>query len=465
MMIRKAIIMGTLCLMTLPVASQEEIVKGVKVDNYSIERNGNYVSLDMTLDVSNLKIKRNKAVVLTPCIYSGNDSLHLKSIGIYGRKRYYHYLRNNGAAMISGDDEMTLRKGSMPSIIEYHDIVPFEAWMGTSEEQLHRYLYGCCNHIIEEQVGELGILMEPDLIYIRPEAEIKTRTLEGSAFIDFPINKTVIEPTYRNNKTELSKIDETINSVKSDADFTINGITLKGYASPEGSYKHNEELSIGRVNALKDYVQKLHFFSSSDITTANEPENWEGLKKYVETSNLEHKAEILEMIDSRLEPDAKEAKIKATYPGEYKHLLQNCYPALRRTDYKVNYTIREFSDIDEIRQIIKTTPSKLSLNELYLVAQTLETGSDEFNDIFLLAAHLYPDDEVANLNAANVALKDKNFEDAENYLSKAGSRAEAEYARGVLAFMQGDLTSAIEYMQKASDNGIIEARHMLESLK
>ncbi len=201
------------CLMANSAFSQDEIVTGVKVDNYTLERNGKFMSLDMTLDVSNLKVKRNKAVLLTPCIYSGSDSLHLKSIGIYGRKRYYHYLRNNGTAMISGEGEMTYRKGSMPSIIEYHDIVPYETWMGTSREKLHRYLYGCCNQILEEQVGELGIWMEPDLIYIRPKVEPKTRALEGTAFIDFPVNKTVIEPTFRNNKTELTKIDETINSV------------------------------------------------------------------------------------------------------------------------------------------------------------------------------------------------------------------------------------------------------------
>ncbi|MCD8211359.1 MAG: DUF3868 domain-containing protein [Prevotella sp.] len=453
------------CLMANSAFSQNEIVTGVKVDNYTLERNGKFISLDMTLDVSNLKVKRNKAVLLTPCIYSGSDSLHLKSIGIYGRKRYYHYLRNNGTAMLSGDNEMTYRKGNMPSIIEYHDIVPYETWMGTSKEKLHRYLYGCCNQIIEEQVGELGIWMEPNLIYIRPEVEPKTRALEGSAFIDFPLDKTTIHPEYHNNTAELAKISATIDSIGGDCDFTINDISLKGYASPEGPYKHNVDLSIERVNALKTYIQKLHSFSSDEISIANEPEDWEGLKKYVETSNLEHKAEILEMIDSNLEPDAKEAKIKATYPSEYNYLLKNCYPELRRTDYKVNYTIREFSDIDEIKNMYNTFPNKLSLSELYQLAETYEPGSDEYNEIFALAAKLYPDDEVANLNAANVALKNKDIETAKNHLSKAGSSSEAEYARGVLAYMQGNLTSAIEYMQKASDNGIMEAKHMLDSLK
>ncbi len=453
------------CLMANSAFSQDEIVTGVKVDNYSLERNGNYVSLDMTLDVSNLKVKRNKAVLLTPCIYSGSDSLHLKSIGIYGRKRYYYYLRNNGTAMISGDNEMTYRKGNMPSTIEYHDVVPFEAWMGTSSEQLHRYLYGCCNNILAIETGRLGKLIEPELIYISPEAEIKTRALEGSAFIDFPLNKTTINPEYRSNAEELAKIRATIDSIGGDCDFTINGIDLKGYASPEGPYKHNVDLSIGRVNALKDYIQKLYSFSSDEISTANEPEDWEGLRRYVESSDLEHKAEILEMIDSDMEPDAKDAKIKATYPSEYNYLLKNCYPALRHTDYKVHYTVREFRDIDEIKQIIETSPEKLCVNELYLVAQTYEPGSDEYNEIYALAARLYPDDETANLNAANVALKDKDFEAAESYLSKAGSSGEAEYARGVYYYLNGNSSAAKEHLQDAAGKGISQAANLLEVIK
>ena len=61
------------------------------------------------------------------------------------------------------------------------------------------------------------------------------------------------------------------------------------------------------------------------IVTEYEPEDWKGLRQYVEKSNLVHRSEILGMIDSRLDPDAKEAKIKRTYPEEYRFLLQNCY--------------------------------------------------------------------------------------------------------------------------------------------
>jgi hypothetical protein len=38
---------------------------------------------------------------------------------------------------------------------------------------------------------------------------------------------------------------------------------------------------------------------------------------------------------------------------------------------------------------------------MYLVAQTYEPGSPEFNEVFDIAVRLFPDDETANLNAAS----------------------------------------------------------------
>ena len=63
-------------------------------------------------------------------------------------------------------------------------------------------------------------------------------------------------------------------------------------------------------------------------------------------------------------------------------MLQTYYPALRHTDYRIEYNIRTYSDVNEIRRIMKEQPQKLSLNEFYLLAQDCQPGSEEFNDVF-----------------------------------------------------------------------------------
>lgn len=243
----------------------------------------------------------------------------------------------------------------------------------------------------------------------------------------------MIYPDYRRNTVELGKIQATIDSVRNDRDVTIMSVWLKGFASPESPYKHNTELAIGRTAALKKHIGQLYHFADSIIRTDYEPEDWEGLRRYVEQSNINHRKEILSLIDSDMEPDAKEAKIKRTYPKEYRFMLQHFYPALRHTDYRIDYNIRTFSDVEEIKRIMAEQPQKLSQNEFYLVAGKYEPGTDEFTDVFETAVRMFPNDEVANLNAANAAIRRDDFATARRYLDKAGDSAEAVYARGALA--------------------------------
>lgn len=161
----------------------------------------------------------------------------------------------------------------------------------------------------------------------------------------------------------------------------------------------------GRTEALKRHILQLYDFADSLIVTDHEPEDWAGLRRYVENSNISHRVEILDLIDSDMEPDAKEARIRHAYPEEYRFLLQHCYPALRHTDYLINYTIRSYTDVDETRRMLRTSPGKLSLNEIFMAARTMPPGSDEFAEAFRIAAVLYPDDPTANLNAANAAMR------------------------------------------------------------
>lgn len=445
----------------------QTIVEGVSVDGFKTERNGQYIAVGMNLNLSDLDVDGNRAVLLTPRLVNGKDSLNLPSVGIYGRRRYYFYVRN-GESMLTGKDEKSYRVSQKPDNIAYNEVFPYEAWMNGATLSLHRSDYGCCNTLLSEQDGLLGRHAEaffPELVYMRPEAErVKSRSLEGSAYIDFPVNQTTIYPDYRHNTVELGKIRATIDSVRNDRDVTITQVWLKGYASPESPYVHNEELAVGRTEALKRYIRQLYHFDDDVIATDYEPEDWAGLRRYVVQSDIDHKKEILAIIDSDREPDAKEWKIKSTYPEEYRFLLQNCYPALRHTDYRIAYTIRGYSDVKEIERILNTRPQNLSLNEFYLVAQQYEPGTEEFTEVFETAVRMFPTDETANLNAANAAMRRGDNAAAERYLAKAGDSPEAVYARGALAIRTEDYDTARRYLDEAKALGVRQASVTLEEL-
>lgn len=456
------------------VAAQQtvEALEGIGIDNVTLTRDGKYLTVSMTLDMSDLDVKGNRAVLITPLLQDDDHNKPLKAIGVYSRSRYYHYARTDRENMLSGPDELTYRAGRLPDTLHYETIVAYERWMDGAGLDLMREEYGCCRELKDEQLLTAAVFHDqpaefmPLAAYVQPQVEpVKMRALSGTAYIDFPVNRTDIRPDYRNNRSELDKILATIDSVRTDADIRITSLSIKGYASPEGSYALNTRLAAGRTEALKQYVSQLYKFDDDFIRTESEPEDWDGLRRFVENSDLQHRDEILALIDSNREPDNKEWKLKSTYPDEYRYLLQHCYPALRHSDYRIEYVVRGFSDIDEIRRLMHSSPQKLSLQELFLAAQQCEPGSDEFNEVFEIAVRMYPDDPIANLNAANTALRRRDVPTARRYLSKAGQTPQATYARGICALLKADYDEARALLTQARAEGVTQAAQALTELE
>lgn len=440
-------------------------ISPVGMDSINFDRHGDYMVLDMLLDLKPTEVESPRAQILTPLIVSeAGDTIELPSVGVYGRQRYIQYLRN-GRHPLGAQNEDIFRSSERPSALPYHASVAFQEWMTNSQLLMRRSLYGCADCLIDKRIDGVTKYFVPDetipeIVYIQAqETGAKIETLEGVAYIDFIVNKTNIEPTYRRNPQELQKIQATIDTVLNDKDVTIKGVWLKGYASPESPYNHNKDLAIGRTAALKKYIGQLYNFPDNIITTAFEPEDWEGLRKLVVNSNINNKDGILALIDSDMKPDAKEAKIKKTYPTVYKFMLQNFYPALRHTDYRITYEVKRFDDLDKIREVMRTKPNRLSLQEFFLLGNAAEPGSEEFNNVYETAVRMYPDNPTANINAANAALQRQDYTTAEQYLNRAGDSPEAVYARGSLAFIKGDYDKAEELMKQV--NSMPEAQKTL----
>lgn len=464
-MIRNILIIGlSLLVSALHAETSDGIAQQVR-----ISRSGDFMLIEMDLDLSQVDVRRDEAVLLTPRLTKGDEEKTLPEVGIYGRRRYIYYERN-GLLPANGSESLAIKEADKPASHHYRTVVDYEPWMDGAELRLACETFGCCQEVLSGDEAVLASYNEPKFVpqylYVQPEAEVvKTRSLSGSAFIDFPVSRTEIKPDYRNNSAELAKIRATIDSVRNDADIRITSLSIKGYASPEGSYESNGRLASGRTEALKEYVAGLYHFDDDIISTSYEAEDWAGLRKYVEQSSLTHRQEILDLIDSNREPDNKEYKIKKEYPEDYATLLRDCYPALRHSDYRVEYVIRSFSSAGEIRPLIQSQPQKLSLQEFYLATQGMEPGSEEFNKVFETAVRIYPDDETANLNAANTAMSEGNLQKASAYLDKAGNSPQAVYARGIYAVLTGNYAEAQRLLQDAQNAGVAKATEALEYAK
>lgn len=440
---------------------------GVGIDQIQISRVRDSVHITFQINLDSIRLRSNRSLVLQPFFKGEGGSQWLPAVEVMGRKRYLYYLRNDLQTYAEAPCRVVKAGKDMQHRLPYETTLPYEPWMENASLYLGEDECGCGQVIdtMQHPLAVADIAWHPALVYIAPQVEtVKSRQLSGHAYLDFPVNQTKIDPDYRRNPEELAKICATIDSVRSDNDVRIIRIHIKGYASPEGSYTSNARLAEGRTNALKQYIINRYALADTLFNIAFEPEDWEGFRQYVKTSNLPDKDQIMQLIEGDGDIDSKERQIRARYPQSYRTLLEDCYPALRHSDYRIDYVIRGFN-VDEAKQVIRTRPQNLSLQEMFAVAQTYQPGTPEFIEVFQIAVQYYPTDPVANLNAANALLEKGLAQQALPYLMKAGESPEAANSRGVAMRMLERYNDAAKWLHQASDAGLKEAQTNLSGLE
>lgn len=458
----------TLLLPAANAAAQTLAMGQVQVANPSILISDNgeiMIGMDITLP-ADVQLSSNHVATLTPVLKAENNSNNkvLPAVWVYGRTRSIIQQRERS---VPADAYAILRrKNGTEQTVNYSVRLPYEEWMNGAELELITDVRGCADCQKEESSAFVvranleRYTVKPVAAFLSPAVEaVKNRAEEGRAFLDFPVNQTKIYPDYRRNPSELAKIKATVDVVRNDANTTITEIDITGYASPEGGYAANARLAQGRAEALKQYVMNEYVFKNNLFRVNSVPEDWAGLREYVSASDLPQKEKILYIIDKEESNfDLKEGRIKGLDNGTvYSMLLNDCYPALRHSDYTVRYVVRGFN-AEEAKQIIKTRPQQLSLQEMYLAAQTYEKGSDEFNEVFEVAVRMFPEDPTANVNAAAIELQKGNLQRAARYLEKADAQAAVTLNnKGVLMLLQGNLDEAETYFKQAQSLGSAEA--------
>ncbi len=397
----------------LPAHAQKFLNDALTLSNVSLWQQGNSLYVGMTVDMANLTIGSARSLSLIPLLTDGQHNIPLQEIIVNGKRREKAYLR--GLAISKQEPTAIIVPYNKRETFNYTQVIPYQPWMANASLQLVENLCGCGNYqemnaqelITNDVSTEAKRLsaMSPIVAYIQPTVEVvKNRSEQYEAHLDFPVNK--------------------------------------------------------------DYLVKNEKASAKLYKVTFGGENWDGLVKALESSSMKDKETFLNIIKNTTNDVKRKQEIMKVGGGApYRTMLKEIYPGLRKVNCKIDYTVVNF-DVEQGRIIIRENPKYLSLNEMYQVANSYPKGSKDFVDVFDIAVRMYPTDAVANLNAAAVALSQKDINTALKYMEKADhTTAEFLNNTGVYNFLNGDIQRATAAFEQAAKLGNEAAQANLKQLQ
>ena len=183
----------------------------------------------------------------------------------------------------------------------------------------------------------------------RPAVEVPLKVI---AQVNFPLDISKFAPS--ETKSIIQEIGTFIKT------YPTATITIRGFASPEGTVERNKELGFERANEVKTWLTKAlkkngygAYFHADKIKMVNEKEDWEGFKYMVAKSDMkdETKDKLMEILASDKNAKQKEDAMLAAL-GSRKDAEKYLMP-LRRTTIVVEdkYAMRAGYSINQIDSV------------------------------------------------------------------------------------------------------------------
>lgn len=294
----------------------------------------------------------------------------------------------------------------------------------------------------------------PDIGVAEPVAEVVTEKL--TTHIAYPPDGISVDLRYGNNRAEMEKLKERLAQLLENGN-TLQSIRLTGYASPDGNTGSNERLAGNRAIRFKEYLQKVLRLTDTKVITIDwVGEDWEGLRRQVAASGRAYSQRILAILDKEPAADERRKQIRALDKGAvYKDMEKSFFAPLRRMELDVTLTVPRPApvvlpfDFQLLAGKLEKEPEELTKEELLQLASLYRPGSEQYREVYELAAYRFRDCLVAQLNAAAASLALGDKEAAVYFLQQAGDDPRSWNNRGVLALMENDPEEAVSWFRKA----------------
>ena len=190
----------------------------------------------------------------------------------------------------------------------------------------------------------------------------------------------------------MFEIDRILSPLSNNRFSTFERIQVRGYSSPDGPYGENERLAQARSRLFAGYIRDAYDLPRHRIEVSSVAEDWEGLKELLQQTQPPYADAVLRIIRKYGIFNGREKQLMDLQGGmPYKDMLRRFFPKLRRIEVVVEYNINEI-DHQDASELIYTHPDLLSLEEMYETARYYRPGTDQYREVYEIAAFHFPDD-------------------------------------------------------------------------
>ena len=284
-----------------------------------------------------------------------------------------------------------------------------------------------------------------------------------ACYIDFKQGSADLDDKLGNNAEEMGRIKDNLRDLARNEKFDLDSITISAFASPEGTVKFNDRLSLKRAQSASSYFSDFTRFIRDSLrreegfridlsgdgtekvyrekearirfTSHSGGENWDMLSRLLsddEELSEEEKRECLSICETVSDPDEREKALGRMRC--YKHLRESLYPRLR---------VVKFDFYLHRKGMVKDTVHTTVLDENYMAGVQAIRDRDYETAITILRPY-------NDYNAAVAFVAMDYNASAMNILKDLPSTGQTEYLKAIIHSREGDVEQAVQCFLNAA---------------
>lgn len=462
-----AIILAALLPLHSHAQNNADVGTAISIDPVRIGLNESGDSLNIRLLVAagGLRVNTDHSLTVNLALTGDGNRTELPPVVYSGKKRYRFDLRSRTVEGVQPENTPYRTfvgiKKNKDYVVDYSVSIPYARWMDGAAITASYTRHDCCIYreaggrliladvgraITEDKYADRDIKPGPALYalmahWVEPAVKPVMQSGTFQTTFYYPTNDCIFDTSIPQNRQSLDKLGGLFRTI-SEGSAGITGVTVTGYASPEGPYDRNEVLAMKRSYDISGYLSRNFPMNGVKISNKWVAEDWHALETNISRGNKKYKKDALDVIRNVGIFEGREtALMKLDRGNVYRDLLKTEFPRLRRTELNITVSSQRYT-AEEAERMIFENPGAITPDDVFMAASRYDKADKRYRAIYEAAAVLFPGHAVINNNAAAACLAAGDADAAAQYLDRSGNTLGSQVNAGLYHYLQNDIKNA-----------------------